>query len=176
MKFSKLFRHSIVVIALLVALSAITIHAQTIDDTCNSYDTITVSSPAIVDEGVDLNEIRCTTIFVEDEDGLITQVFVIPESLVGAYLRGVDLSGVDLTPYDLSYAVLRDATLQNVNASAVMFIETDFTNVDFTESDLITKGREYWGRLYPSLVGIGGVGNYDLGGFRQFAPNREAGG
>ncbi|MEQ8673196.1 MAG: hypothetical protein RLP44_20100 [Aggregatilineales bacterium] len=46
MKFPKLFRHSIVVIALLVALSAITIHAQTADDT---YDTVTVSSPAIVD-------------------------------------------------------------------------------------------------------------------------------
>ena len=129
-----LFR--VVLIAVLISLVAIPAVGQSDDDACESYETVTINSPALIEEGIDLEEVRCTTIFVEDDEGAVTHVFVIPESTVGAYLRGADLSGADLTALDLSYAILRDADLTEVSAPTVMFIETDFTGADFSNSDL----------------------------------------
>ncbi len=120
----------------LVLLLVLPTFAQNNDENCESYETVTVDSPALVEEGIELGEVRCMTIMVVDGEGLITHVFVIPESLVGAYLRGADLRGVDLTGLDFSYAVLRDAILSGISASTVMFIDTDFSNADLSESDL----------------------------------------
>ena len=128
----------LILFVLILCLSGLSLPAaaQSDSDACETYDTVTIGSTALVDEGIDLAEVRCTTIFVENENEEITHVFVIPESLVAAYLRGVDLSGLDLTAFDLSYAILRDADLSEVLASSVMFIETDFTNADLSASDL----------------------------------------
>lgn len=127
--------------------------AQDTADACVGYETITISSPALVEEGVDLQTVRCTTIFVQSDEGAITHVFVIPESFVGAYLRGVDLRGTDIVGIDFSYANLRDAQLQQLSASAVMFIETDFTDADLSESDLTFGYLSYSVLVGANLTG-----------------------
>lgn len=125
-----------ITVILVLIMAVIPAGAQSNKEGCESYETVTIGSPALIDEGIDLTEVRCTTLFVQDEDGLITNVFVIPESLVGAYLPGADLSGVDFTGLDFSYAVLRNAMLSGISASTVMFIDTDFSDADLSESDL----------------------------------------
>ena len=119
----------------LMCLMPLAVFAQT-PEPCESYEIITVDTPNFSEAGLDLATLRCTTIFVTNEDGETVNVFVIPESSAGAYLRGADLSGQDLTQLDLSFANLRDATLRDISASGVMFIGADFSNADLSESDV----------------------------------------
>lgn len=109
------------------------------DDACDTYTILQIDTPHLTDAGLDLRELSCVTIFVstiEDEVPVISHVFVIPETTVGAYLRGVDLTGQDLVGIDFSYANLSEATLIGIEASTVMFIETNFTAADLSDSNL----------------------------------------
>jgi len=116
--------------------SALLVPSFAQNDVCRGYDIVQIDTVSFVDAGIDLSEVRCTSFHVVDEDGMITDIFVIPESTVGSYLRGADLTGMDLVGIDFSYAILRDAMLQDISAQGVMFVETDFSFADLSNSDL----------------------------------------
>jgi uncharacterized protein YjbI with pentapeptide repeats len=128
------------IVLILVALLVFSLPTFAQDkEACETYDIVRIDTPQLAEAGIDLRDVRCTTIFVEAPDGtgdggatIITHVFVIPESTVGAYLKGVDLQGQDLIGIDFSYANLTDANLTNIQAEGVMFIETNFTQADLT--------------------------------------------
>lgn len=125
----------LLIIISLLAIPLSTIHAQDVD-TCETYELITVDTPNFADAGLDIRTLRCATVHVLDEDGAIVDVFVIPESTIGSYLRGADLSGQDITDLDFSFANLRSAILQAISAEQVMFIDSDFTQADLSNADL----------------------------------------
>lgn len=125
-----------IVLLLMIVLFTLPAQAQDFIDACETYEVIEVKTPNFEDAGLDIRTLRCATVHVLNDDGLVVDVFVIAESTLGSYLRGADLTGQDLTNLDFSFANLRDTLLNEVSAGLVMFVDTDFTRAVLDEADL----------------------------------------
>ena len=149
---------------LVVTLSSVTLHAQTvwIDEFVDSdtglrtglieanFRTYPIGPQAFL-SGAQLNGADLSRAF-------LPQAFLPQADLIGADLRGADLRGADLRAADLSGADLRGATLAGANLTGADLLDADLSGADLRLAVFTTRLEDIY---VGSLVTAVSRGNYD---------------